>query len=223
MDIAFLLIGFSTLLFSLIYLVVHFLRKIRNRNHYLSKKIFYSTFVGGLVLFIIGSSLSDTGIQKQLDDSIAKNTELVDQNEKLQSDIKKLTVTNEELQQENDKLSTDLEKVTSQIDMDKKFESENKTLQQQVAELTENKTSLETQVNELKDQLESEKKVAAASSSSTSSNSNSNVSSTNISSEKEYFANCTELRTVYPSGVSSDHPAYQSKMDRDKDGWACEK
>lgn len=37
------------------------------------------------------------------------------------------------------------------------------------------------------------------------------------------FANCTELRAVYPDGVSSSHPAYQSKMDRDKDGWACER
>jgi competence protein ComEC len=37
------------------------------------------------------------------------------------------------------------------------------------------------------------------------------------------FANCTELRVVYPDGVSSSHPAYQSKMDRDKDGWACER
>lgn len=37
------------------------------------------------------------------------------------------------------------------------------------------------------------------------------------------FKNCTELRKVYPSGVSSSHAAYQSKMDRDKDGWACER
>ncbi|WP_304625001.1 MBL fold metallo-hydrolase [Sporosarcina obsidiansis] len=36
------------------------------------------------------------------------------------------------------------------------------------------------------------------------------------------FKNCTELRKVYPSGVAKGHPAYQSKMDRDKDGWACE-
>ena len=36
------------------------------------------------------------------------------------------------------------------------------------------------------------------------------------------FKNCTDLRTVYPSGVSKGHAAYQSKMDRDKDGWACE-
>lgn len=36
------------------------------------------------------------------------------------------------------------------------------------------------------------------------------------------FKNCTDLRTVYPDGVGKGHAAYQSKMDRDKDGWACE-
>ena len=38
----------------------------------------------------------------------------------------------------------------------------------------------------------------------------------------ENFQNCTELKEVYPDGVASDHAAYQSKMDRDKDNWACE-
>lgn len=37
------------------------------------------------------------------------------------------------------------------------------------------------------------------------------------------FANCTELREVYPDGVKRGHPAYQDKMDRDQDGWACER
>lgn len=36
------------------------------------------------------------------------------------------------------------------------------------------------------------------------------------------FKNCTELRKVYPNGVKKGHPAYQSKMDRDKDNFACE-
>lgn len=40
---------------------------------------------------------------------------------------------------------------------------------------------------------------------------------------KDSFANCTELRKVYPNGVSKDHPAYQLKMDGDKDGYACER
>lgn len=38
----------------------------------------------------------------------------------------------------------------------------------------------------------------------------------------EIFANCTELRKKYPNGVPKGHPAYQDKMDRDKDGYACE-
>lgn len=37
------------------------------------------------------------------------------------------------------------------------------------------------------------------------------------------FKNCTELRTVYPDGVPEGHPAYQSIMDRDQDGYACER
>ena len=49
-------------------------------------------------------------------------------------------------------------------------------------------------------------------------NSNTEVSTSSY----EYYKNCTELRAVYPSGVGQDHPAYASKHDRDKDGWACE-
>jgi micrococcal nuclease len=37
------------------------------------------------------------------------------------------------------------------------------------------------------------------------------------------FANCTELTKVYPNGVDSSHPAYQKKMDRDGDHFACER
>lgn len=37
------------------------------------------------------------------------------------------------------------------------------------------------------------------------------------------FKNCTEMRKTYPNGVKKGHPAYASKHDRDKDGWACER
>lgn len=40
---------------------------------------------------------------------------------------------------------------------------------------------------------------------------------------KESYKNCTLLREVYPDGVAQGHPAYESKHDRDKDGWACER
>ena len=41
--------------------------------------------------------------------------------------------------------------------------------------------------------------------------------------EYEYYDNCTEMRKVYPDGVPSTHPAYESKHDRDKDNYACER
>lgn len=53
--------------------------------------------------------------------------------------------------------------------------------------------------------------------------STSSSSKTKSSSTKTNFANCTDLRKVYPNGVAKSHPAYQAKMDRDKDGYACEK
>lgn len=37
------------------------------------------------------------------------------------------------------------------------------------------------------------------------------------------FSNCTELRKVYPDGVPKNHASYNVSMDRDKDGYACEK
>ncbi|WP_237565119.1 thermonuclease family protein [Parageobacillus thermoglucosidasius] len=61
------------------------------------------------------------------------------------------------------------------------------------------------------------------SSSSNSSSNTNNISTPASSGGNEYFANCTELRKVYPNGVPSNHPAYQPKMDRDKDGYACER
>lgn len=49
-----------------------------------------------------------------------------------------------------------------------------------------------------------------------------NSSNNNGSGYQTGFKNCTELRKVYPNGVSSSHPAYLPKFDRDKDGWGCE-
>ena len=40
---------------------------------------------------------------------------------------------------------------------------------------------------------------------------------------QQSYKNCTLLRQDYPDGVPQGHPAYASKHDRDKDGWACER
>ncbi len=46
---------------------------------------------------------------------------------------------------------------------------------------------------------------------------------TDVAGNLEWFKNCTELRKKYPNGVPQGHAAYQAKMDRDKDGYACER
>ncbi|AXH99635.1 thermonuclease [Sporosarcina sp. PTS2304] len=42
------------------------------------------------------------------------------------------------------------------------------------------------------------------------------------SGKEEYFKNCTELRKNYPDGVKKGHPAYADRLDRNRDGRACE-
>lgn len=51
----------------------------------------------------------------------------------------------------------------------------------------------------------------------------SNSSTSSSGNQSESYKNCTELRKVYPNGVPSTHPAYDSKHDRDKDNFACER
>lgn len=41
--------------------------------------------------------------------------------------------------------------------------------------------------------------------------------------DKNYFPNCKAMNKVYPNGVRKGHVAYRSALDRDKDGWACER
>lgn len=43
------------------------------------------------------------------------------------------------------------------------------------------------------------------------------------SQQVQSYSNCTQLRQDYPAGVPSSHPAYASRLDRDKDNYACER
>lgn len=63
---------------------------------------------------------------------------------------------------------------------------------------------------------------AEAASASSSQSEETNTDSAASSSTETQFANCTELRSVHPAGVPKGHAAYQSKMDRDNDDYACE-
>ncbi|MCM3764722.1 thermonuclease family protein [Neobacillus niacini] len=73
-----------------------------------------------------------------------------------------------------------------------------------------------------KGDLDQKNNSGTAASGGTGTTGSSGGTSTNHGSTTEVFQNCTELRKVYPNGVPSTHPAYQAKMDRDKDNYACE-
>ena len=46
--------------------------------------------------------------------------------------------------------------------------------------------------------------------------------STSTVAGSKVYANCTALRVDFPNGVPKSSKFYQAKMDRDKDGYACE-
>ncbi len=111
-----------------------------------------------------------------------------------------------------------MKEMSTKVSAVESAEAEKTNLNKHITELESKNKSLENEVSSLKDQL------ASMNTSTASSNANeSSTSTTSSSGGSEYFSNCTELRQVYPNGVSSDHPAYQSKMDRDKDNYACER
>ncbi|MGM0867396.1 MAG: thermonuclease family protein [Bacillota bacterium] len=64
---------------------------------------------------------------------------------------------------------------------------------------------------------------SASSNSSNDSNNDGGTAAVPTAPQTEYFKNCTELRKKYPNGVPKGHAAYQSKMDRDNDNYACER
>lgn len=99
----------------------------------------------------------------------------------------------------------------------------------------ENNETIQTEVTEtVQDVQATQNQTQSTASNDTNTNSNLN-SNTEIKNETpisqpvntptttESYKNCKELNAVYPNGVPSNHPAYASKHDRDKDGWACEK
>ncbi|WP_160719893.1 thermonuclease family protein [Bacillus sp. USDA818B3_A] len=73
-----------------------------------------------------------------------------------------------------------------------------------------------------KGDLDSSSAANRSGSSSGGSSTGTSTGSGSTSNATESFKNCTEMRKVYPDGVPSTHPAYESRHDRDKDNWACE-
>lgn len=102
--------------------------------------------------------------------------------------------------------------------MQKQFDSELESAKVAAEERADEETAAVRQEEAAIAKAKKKFEQQAKSFTNTQSNTQSNAKSTT---KTEYFQNCTDLHGTYPGGVSSSHPAYQSKMNRDQDGWAC--
>lgn len=142
--------------------------------------------------------------------------------EKLQDQLDSYLSENEDLRQQltDAKESTNQKLAEAESKLREEFESELKRVKEEAAQQLEEEVASVRKEEQEKSaaaiaKVKQELEQQAQASKSTESN-------TQTSQPSENFQNCTDLRGTYPGGVSSDHPAYQSKMDRDNDGWACE-
>nr|WP_235856601.1 excalibur calcium-binding domain-containing protein [Niallia taxi] len=230
-------IGLFLFIFAIFYLVFHFIRKLKNRQKRISKLLLLIPLIGGILFFSLGVPYIDSGETQKLNDSLEANTKLQAEVKKLNSKLTELDSTNVELTSKNKDLTADNKELSSKVedgssaekdlnDQKESLEKDKKKLEEKVTDLEKEIKTLKSNISDLEGDLASAKKEAASASANVSSQSSSNqttASTTSSSSGSEYFANCTELRAVYPNGVDSSHPAYQSKMDRDKDNYACER
>ncbi|MGG3673834.1 excalibur calcium-binding domain-containing protein [Bacillus nitratireducens] len=115
------------------------------------------------------------------------------------------------------------EQEKSEKEKDKKAEEQEKKEkekeEQEIKAKEEKKAAEETRRQEEAQKQEEQRKLEEAQKQEESTS----KSTINNSGASESFSNCTELRKKYPNGVPSSHPAYSAKLDRDKDGFACEK
>lgn len=236
-------IGIFLLMYVLIYGIYHIIKKVKNKERRLTRNRFYIPLILGIVFFSIGAPSLDSGLQQEYDKVVEQNKKMTTELGIVKSQVEELDEKYKNLEKDYSELKATKDdssaKLTEAHDKSKKLEETNKELEAEITDLEDKNKSLDDQINDLKqatatnngsnsnssstNTASTNKSKSSTTSSSSSKQSNSSNTSTTTVSTTENFANCTELRKVYPNGVDSSHPAYQSKMDRDKDNFACER
>ncbi len=236
-------IGIFLLMYVLIYGIYHIIKKVKNKERRLTRNRFYIPLILGIVFFSIGAPSLDSGLQQEYDKVVEQNKKMTTELGIVKSQVEELDEKYKNLEKDYSELKATKDdssaKLTEAQDKSKKLQETNKELEAKITDLEDKNKSLDDQINDLKQATASNtgsnsnssstntastnKSKSSTTSSSSSKQSNSSNTSTTTVSTTENFANCTELRKVYPNGVDSSHPAYQSKMDRDKDNFACER
>ena len=216
-------------------------------NKFMSKRWYRFTtnrlFLIGLTALIAYSSgfyhvtKVITGVEHNISDLYALQERLETNYHTLQDDYKKLELEQNELlnaidQQAKTKktLEDEIEKLEEKA---KEFDSISEEYDKKQKELTELNQSISSKQKELdtingsiaskQNELDSLNKQVSNSTRNSTGNKVDGNGHAGSATASEYFKNCTELTKKYPNGVVASHPAYTSRMDRDKDGWACER
>ncbi|ASK62291.1 hypothetical protein CFK37_09025 [Virgibacillus phasianinus] len=229
------LLGFLSIIFSIFYLIFHFIKKAKHKEKVLSKKIFYPALIGGFVFLILGISFMDTGVQGQLNKALEKNEELTNKNTNLKSENKELnkqvTALESEIKKKSSKVTKYENSLKSLKEEKSEFDKDKESLNDKISDLTETKTNLKDKVINLESKLETTKSklasaqlVSSSSSKSTTGNSNYDSSTTNSSevNSNVYYDNCTAAKEAGAAPVRRGDPGYASHLDRDGDGVGCE-
>lgn len=221
-------IGFLALITSIIYLLYHLIRKFKDKERSISKRLFYPLLFGGLISMIVGISLIGDSSAVQLQEEMEKNEALTTDNDSLKEQIEELENAVEELETKNKAINEDLKAAEDSLtdrnsDLEKlkgtyeNYESEKTTLNNEIKSLKskiEEKDQYIVQLEENKSSLQAE--VDNLQSSSVASSSGSSSSTT------AYYENCTAARNAGAAPVYAGDPRYGSHLDRDGDGVGCE-
>jgi peptidoglycan hydrolase CwlO-like protein len=215
MATAALIFGILLILFAIGYLIVYLFKKMKNREHVLSKKTFYSSLITGIILLILGASFSDTSTAAQLENCNIKVSELEEANKKLKEESAQLnqqikTLTAKISDYEKQKASLDKEKQALQKQKDS-FNKEKEALTKEIASLKSKNEKLQSEVNSLKNQVASSYQESATSSESDSTSSD------------VYYKNCSEAKAAGAAPIYQGEPGYGSHLDRDGDGIGCDR
>lgn len=181
-----------------------------NKNLKAKSKLIPAIITLGCILSFSGCALTLTNDTKTENAEISKkDTEDIDKNKTKQVETTSVENTNDSPTE-----TSDTKQESDQAPQIKKEEEKKEVKEEPVVNNVQNQ-----EVNNSSNTTSN----PGTSGTTPSSNAHETVNSTPSTPQKEYYQNCTELRKVYPKGVPSDHPAYAPKLDRDKDGWACER
>lgn len=208
-------LSFVSFILLLIGIIVWFIRrKTTNRSFSKrSKKIMWASLAIYFISLIGGGALADESETAEIQPLLqAEDVEKNEEEEAALAEAKELKAEEARLAEEKEELAAQEKAEEERIATEKKV-AESKAAEQALADqkAAEEKATAERLALEEKAAAE---RVAAEQAS------QKQAASAAVSSES--FQNCTELRKVYPGGVPKGHAAYESKMDRDKDNYACE-